>query len=100
MNHKTLSKLIAAAIMVVVVASAINIDHVRRNRLGRDAFMEHQSVRYEKYFADPNLNEPVLEAVLMCGAFVVIYEVLTLNILKVLTFMSEAKPKTNGASLH
>ena len=68
-NHRRLSRLIAAAIMVAVVASAINIDHIRRGGMGRDAFMEYQSMRYERYFAHPDLETPVLESLALCGAF-------------------------------
>jgi hypothetical protein len=84
--------------MVVLIASAINIDHVRRGRMGRDAFMEHQSTRYERYYAHPDLEEAVLQSLLLCGAFLVIYEVIAFNTLKIVTFISEAKPKTDGAS--
>jgi hypothetical protein len=93
MNHRRLSRLIAAVLMVILVASAINIDHVRRGRLGRDAFMKYQSTRYERYFEEPNLQSPVVESLLLCGAFLVIYEVIAFNTLKIVTFISEAKPK-------
>ena len=98
MNRQTLSRLIAAAIMVVIVASGINIDRVTRGRLGRDAFLQHQGDRYDRYFADPNLDESLLESLLVCAAFIAIYELIAFNTFKVLTFINEAKPKTDGAS--
>ncbi len=84
-------------IMVVVVASAINIDHVRGKRLGRDAFLEHQGERYDRYFADPDLEQPVVESLFLCGAFLLIYEIIAFNTAKILTFMNEEKPKNDGA---
>jgi hypothetical protein len=96
MNHRTLSRLIAATIMVAVVASAINIDHLRRNRLGRDAFMEYQSERYERYFAHPDLNLSVVESILLCGTFLLVYEIIAFNALKFLNILSEENRNTGG----
>jgi hypothetical protein len=93
MNQRRLSRIVAGVLMVVIVASALNIDHVNRNRLGRDAFMEHQSQRYERYFAHPDFADSVLEAVLLCGAFLLIYEVIAFNTEKVLKFIGEARAK-------
>jgi len=79
--------------MVVIVAAAINIDHVNRNRLGRDAFMEHESERFDRYFAQPDFAYSVVLAVLGCGAFLVVYEVIAFNAEKVLRFIGEARAK-------
>jgi ABC-type spermidine/putrescine transport system permease subunit I len=99
MNHRVLSRLIAAAIMVAVVASAVNIDHVTKARAGRDAFLEYQSERYERYFAHPDFNQSVVESLLLCGAFLLVYEVIAFNTARILTFVSEAKPKSDDASM-
>jgi hypothetical protein len=98
MSHRTISRLIAGIIMAIVVASAINIDHLRRNRLGRDAFMQHESDRYDRFFAHPDLQESVLESLLLCGSFLLIYELIAFNCLKVLKVISEAKPKADDPS--
>ncbi len=99
MNHRILSRLIAAAIMVAIVASAVNIDHIAKGRAGRDAFMEYQGERYERYFAHPDFNQSVVESLLLCGAFLLVYEVIVFNIAKILTFMSEAKPRLDDGSV-
>jgi hypothetical protein len=93
MNHRTLSRVIAGAIMVAIVASAINIDHVRRNHQGRDAFMEYQSERYDRYFAHPNFNLSVVESVLLCGTFILVYEIIAFNSLRFLGILDGKKAK-------
>lgn len=79
--------------MVAIVASAINIDHVRRNHQGRDAFMEYQSERYDRYVAEPNFQQPISQSLLLCGAFLLIYEIIAFNTMKIISFMSESNSK-------
>lgn len=86
----------AAMLIVVIFASAINIDRVRRSRKGRDAFVKEQSERYDRYFANPNLNESVIESLLRCGAFIVVYELIAYNSLKIMTILSRKDSAAEG----
>jgi len=97
MTHKTLSRFIAAALMVVIVAAAINIDHIRRGRMGRDAFMDAQSRRYEQHFANPDLQSSVLPSLALCGLSIALYELVAFNTLKVLSYLSTPKSKPGHA---
>jgi hypothetical protein len=84
MNHRKLSRWIAAIVMVFVFAFAMYLDEGRRGKMGREAFLEKQAVRYDKFYVNPPLATDILGALLVGRIFLAVYEVVAYGTLMLL----------------
>ncbi|MGO9244930.1 MAG: hypothetical protein ACLPT4_12445 [Verrucomicrobiia bacterium] len=89
MNNQTKSRIISAALLIVILASYIHVDRLKRSQLGREAFLESQAKRYDRHFAHPDSFSSELAAgVVLAGGLIVVYELIALGVCKVLKTMS------------
>lgn len=93
MSNRTLSRWIAAGVMVLIFAIGMYLDQVRRGQLGREVFLQKQALRYDRFFVNPPIGMDLLGAFLAGGAFAGIYEVIAFGALMFLNRVDPDDPK-------
>src|SRR5712671_3983224 len=74
-KHRAMSRIIAAALLAVVLGCLMNGYYVKRGEMGREAFIAYQMKRYDRYFSHPRpVIRIVLTSVIVFGGIFAIYE--------------------------
>ena len=86
MNRRVLSKVLAAGVIGILLSSYIHHDYAKWSRLGRQEFMAHEVLRFDRYMAVP---QPMLRT--MAGATLLVFGVAGLYELAGLLFSAILK---------
>jgi hypothetical protein len=90
MNNRTLSRWIAAGLMVLVLAGAVYLDQGRRGQMGREEFLAKEADRYDRFYVKPDLGRDIFGALLVSGTFLAIYEIVGYG---TLAFLDTVRPE-------
>jgi hypothetical protein len=89
--NRTLSKIISAGILAIVIGCVIHIYHVRGGQMGRDAFLAKEAVRYDRHFAQPDsIVIEVIVCLFLLGVLFMAYELIAFVVLKILERINAA----------
>lgn len=85
MKPRIMSRILAALVLGVFLGCWAHHDYVSGARLGRDAFLAKESVRYNKFFAKPlPIAADIVASVIVIGCTIGIYEVVAFTFSKLL----------------
>jgi hypothetical protein len=71
---RIIAKLTIVVILGALIGESVNLDHQKWHRLGRTAFLSHQSQRFDKYIAIPQspavlILTSVIMAIFLCCVY-------------------------------
>jgi hypothetical protein len=85
MKPYTISKIITALLIGILLGGAVHHDHVKRGQLGREAYLAKQAVRFDKFFAEPpSVALEMFVGVILAGFAFGAYELVAFGLSKVL----------------
>ena len=84
MDNRTESRLASAVIFSSVVSIRFCRDYLKRGLLGKEDFLVKQSIRFDKYFAHPDVIKTLITGLAFTLALIGAYELLALGIEKIM----------------
>jgi len=88
-------KILSAAFLGLLFGLYIHHDHVRWGRLGREAFLVHESRRFDLFMAGPHpAPGSILGGIIVVLALIGVYELISFGLSKVL----KSAPPNGGDS--
>ncbi len=94
MSRRTIGKITAAVLLGILLGCYIHHDYVTWGRRGRDAFLAHETHRFELSMAEPGpIGVTVLGATIVVLSFLGAYELIALGVSAALS-----STKSNQAS--
>jgi len=94
---KVISELIAIGVVGVLTGLSMNGMHLKWHRLGREAYMAHESQIFDKQYANPSsLSHSILLGVIMVLLFVAFYKGIALVTAKVLSAIPDRGETAQG----
>lgn len=79
----SLSRMISALVMGILFGLGIHQDHLKWNRLGREAFSAYELRRFDHYMASPRPIATIVGAIIVVPLFLALYELVALVFSKV-----------------
>jgi hypothetical protein len=80
MKHPLKAKIIAAAILIIIVTTFSHISRARDQQMGREAFMAHQAKRFDTVLTHPSLMGETAATTFIFGILFTIYELLVIGL--------------------
>jgi hypothetical protein len=80
MKRPLKAKLIAAAILIVIIVALSNFFRARDQQMGRDAFLARQAKRYDTVLTHPSWSSEIAGAVRIYGILFTAYELLVIGL--------------------
>jgi hypothetical protein len=97
MKIKVISEVIAAVVIGVLSGLSMNGMHLKWHRLGREAFLIHESQNFDKLYANPSsLTHLILLGVIMTLTFIALYKGIALVAAKVLSTITDKSETVQG----
>jgi hypothetical protein len=85
MKPHTISKIIAALLLGILLGGAAHHSYVTQGQLGREDFLAKEGVRFDKFYAKPHsISVVMLASVIMTGFAFGAYEVVAFGFSKIL----------------
>jgi hypothetical protein len=79
MKRPLKAKLIAAAILIMIIVALQNFFRARDEKMGRDAFLARQAKRYDTVLTHPSWPSAIAGAVFIYGTLFTVYELLVIG---------------------
>ena len=95
MTRNFISRIVAMAVMGILLGLYAHHDFVRWNARGRDAFLAYQSMRFERYMANPRPIVLMVLSSIIGVFFFCIYEIIALAISALLKSSMPDPPPIN-----
>jgi hypothetical protein len=82
MKRPLKAKLIAAAILILILTGFSHVYRARDQQMGREAFLAHQAKRYDTVVTHPSLPGMLAATAFLFGSLFTIYELLVIGLSK------------------
>jgi len=80
MEHRTLSRVLSAALFAVLAGAASHRFAEKQREMGKDAFLARQEQRFDRFYAEPGNGRPQYWAAVFTAGLFGAYELLALGI--------------------
>jgi hypothetical protein len=99
MNRNLIARSVAILLLGVLFAYYIEHDRLKWRQLGREAFLAHETERYDSWIGKPHpASATVIGAIIVAGLFFGLYELVVLFLSAVLKSAGQAQEKPPGNS--